>query len=330
MDSMTYTNNFIQSKAYPSLGGMLPPSPINFSGGVDSYAINQPQADGFYSNTNTTSYAPSAPQKKSFLEKHWWKLLLGAGAVAVGAIALKGKFFAKEKPVDFEKVQQNLAEIFRQKDMTKEQTEAMLKNYQEIYKIEDKNTFIEKLFHQVKKDYGYENVDIKLKITDVPIDGDAMKGAGKYSFSQGEMEILNTRPKEQIFATITHEFDHVRQEEFQYLTSIERTKQAWKERAEHFLKNKRTKSTGNATGKTTTMEEFGEEIEKNLTKRWSGRQKFAPDSDEYKLGEKYIESVKSYVNGNKNAYNADFNEQEAEKIGGLMEEVAVHIKNLAS
>lgn len=119
MDSMVYTNNFIQPMAYssaygayPSLGGMLPPPPINFSGGADSYAINQPQADGFYSNTNTTPYALPKQEKKSF----WTKpggiaTIIGAGVIAtIAAVCLRNNKINKTFENTVEKLYDNVFE----------------------------------------------------------------------------------------------------------------------------------------------------------------------------------------------------------------------------
>lgn len=334
MDSMAYTNNFIQPMAYssaygtyPSLGGMLPPPPINFSGGADSYAINQPQVDSFYSNTNTTPYVPPVPQEKSFLEKHWWKLLLGAGAVALGAIALKGKFFAKEKPISFEKVQQNFAEIFRQKDLTKEQTEAMLKNYQEIFKIEDKNTFIDKLFHQVKKDYGYENLNINYTLIEgkhvddtkaiggfKPLNAKCKElGNGMSELTEvhgdGVMRFAKEKSKESLFDTIMHEFQHCKQHELGYRTDKEKFIQA--------VLNYRMP-------KTELVEEramYKKGIEEIYGPVWDKLPKINSGTKEHELGMKYIDNIENYISGGQPGYYDQIMEKEAYSIGDKAKDI---------
>ena len=74
-------------------------------------------------------------------------------------------------------IPKNLEHIFG-RSYSKEDSLQEVKTYQDLLKIEDQNTFIEKAFHQVKKDFGYEDLAIKLQMVDKPIgeEGDVLKG----------------------------------------------------------------------------------------------------------------------------------------------------------
>lgn len=272
-------------------------------------------------STHFTSKQKSKDQ--SFVQKHWGKMLLGAAAITVGAILTKGKLWGKQT---LEHAQKNLSEIFR-KDISKEEAVSMLKKYQEILKIEDKNEFITQLFHQVKKDYGYENINVKLDILDKPVEArGTIKGAAVYRFSKGEIGVLKTRSKEEIFSSLPHEFNHMRQEEYMYLTSPEKMRTSLVEKTIDALKN--DESHKNNLGELRKeAEKFADEQMDSMSKRWGGRSAFSSDSKQYKLGQKYIESHKKYINDNKKAYDNDFNEQEAHKIGDLMQEIARYIES---
>lgn len=306
---------------YPSYGGNAFAVP-NFgsSNAIQGYA--QPYADSFVSNT---AIQMSPPKQKSFVEKHWGKMLLGAGALVVGGILTKGKLWGKKTPATFEQAQKNLSEIFR-KDIPKEEAEAMMKRYQEIYKIEDKDTFIEKLFHQVKKDYGYENSTVAL----TKYNSSFRPGINGYQ-KPGEIGILRTRSKKQIFNTMTHEFHHMRQDEIMYRTSPEKFTQIDKNRKlEELLNDSEFKKLHNE-GDEDFKELLNSHIDKQqkiLKKNFGHLPPYKEGSAEYAQAEKYFEACRSYfkdsAKGNE-GYMNNLIEVEAWDIGAKMQEVANYI-----
>lgn len=61
------------------------------------------------------------------------------------------------------KLQKPLSEIFR-RDISVNEVKQMQEKYAEIMKINDAEEFTRKAFEQIKKNYGYENADLNLKI----------------------------------------------------------------------------------------------------------------------------------------------------------------------
>lgn len=272
------------------------------------------------SNVNFTSKADN----KSFLQKHWWKMLIGAGAVAAGIILTKGKLWGKEKPASFEKIQQNLAEIFERKDLTKEEAESLLQKYKEIYNIKDKNEFIQQAFNQVKKDLGYENTPIEVVIRDKIIKED--KGRITLaSYNPQNIKIYAKRPKEEILGRLMHEFKHMKQFESMFRGDSKRCAQIFIDFYK-ILKDPSLKKIYDENPKA-----FEEVVEELLAKYFGHLPKFERNSMEYAQTEKYFEAWKNYNKDSKNGYKDYANnlfEQEAKHIGGLMQEVAKYIKNM--
>ena len=158
------------------------------------------------------------------------KILLGVAATAVTIYGSVVAHRAITKP-SIEKVGLNFSEIFR-RDISKDQAQAMVNNYKDIFKIDNYKEFCTKLFEQVKKDYGYENVDIKLLIKDLP-DGEIKTildntNLASYSSRKG---VVTLRPvyhiedgamlssaKMDMFTSLMHEFQHAKQSEWAYRT----------------------------------------------------------------------------------------------------------------
>lgn len=164
---------------------------------------------------NFGAQAQIAPQKKeSFISKHWGKLLIGAGVVAFGALCVASSLKHRAKPFkSIEEVQAAFQKIFR-KDMSKEHSQKMLDKYKDIMKIEDKNTFITKVFEQMKKDYGLESCNIALKTNEA---NTLSAGACGYK----EIVIKSKGSKQEIFGTIAHELNHTVQNKYSFNSSVE-------------------------------------------------------------------------------------------------------------
>lgn len=84
---------------------------------------------------------------------------LGAlGCIYLAFIGLK--LSIKTNP---QKLQKSLSEIFM-RDVSSNEVRQMQKKYTELLKINNPEEFTQKAFNEIKKDYGYENSNIKLRI----------------------------------------------------------------------------------------------------------------------------------------------------------------------
>lgn len=294
------------------------------------YAYANPQMQDRFAFGNTEPPVAQAVNSGKKNNKKMWLIAGGVALAAAGIFLTKGKLWAKEKPVSFEKVQQNLAEIFGKKDLTKEQAEAMLQQYQEVYKIKDKNTFIEKLFNQVKKDYGYEHSSKQLKILDKPVFKDGTKKLG--SNSKENLEVYSTQSKNELFETIAHEFRHMKQDEYMYRSNPGNWGQIRRDSfIEYALSDPKLKKIYNkdpAAFNELVSNKYNEELE-IMRKDFGHLSKFDEGSDEYRQAEKYLEAKKSYINDRTKGYTEYRNnllEVEAWGVGAKMREIANFIE----
>lgn len=162
----------------------------------------------------------SAENKKKSEMSTGMKRLLGLTGTATLVYAGFVGHRAFSRPT-LEALQKDFTEIFR-RNISKEEVPNILKNYKEIMKINDEKEFCEKAFEQVKKDYGYEKLNIKPTISDKT---DTIFG-GQWIVS-GEAFLLyykniiekfggkfNKFTKAKILDSIFHEFQHVKQTEY--------------------------------------------------------------------------------------------------------------------
>lgn len=127
-----------------------------------------------------------------------------------------------------EKVAKNFSEIFR-RDVSKEEAKKIINDYKKLLDIKDTEKFIKEAFEQVKKDYGYEKIPIKLevnKVKDYLGSSDATWCGEKGILSinilidkNGKVLNTNKRVRKNLLQTIMHEFQHVKQDEIAYRTS---------------------------------------------------------------------------------------------------------------
>jgi len=280
---------------------------------------------------DSTHFSSNSKQKKeNFWQKNWGKILLGALTIGTGAIVTKGKLWSK--PVSFEKVQTNLAEIFGKKDLSKEETQKLLQTYKDIYKIKDKEEFIKKLFVQVKKDSGYgDNKKIYLTINDKKtslLDVIKKKSiSGGFRMETGEFTIYKESLKQDIFPVMVHEFRHVKQGEFKF-----RSIAARKTSLEYYVENaKKTipeicKKNLNAVIKET--KKLVNEIFERRKSIYGNLPKFKEGSPEDIIGGKYEDAFLNYVTPDKSVkkYKNNIMEQEAYKNTALAKEILKYIQ----
>lgn len=273
----------------------------------------------------------SNTKKEGFFQKHWGKLLLGAVAIAASVVLSKGKLWAKPQPQSLEKIHQNLAEIFGKKDLTKEQAEAMLKEYREISQIKDKTEYIKKLFAQVKQDFGYgDNNNIYLTInTKLSKLSEVLKrksAIAAFSPETGELTVSKLDTRQYIFANMLHEFTHSRQHGMSFRASNARATLIEK----YIAGIKKDlpdiyKKAPNTAAKLAT-----EQAEKTIAARrkiYGDLSAFKEGSEEDIKAKKYLDAWENYTRPEESVkgYKNNLLEQEAFRVTALGKEIFSHI-----
>lgn len=261
------------------------------------------------------------------------KTLLAIGGLSATVYACIVGHRMMTKP-NIEQVAKNFSEIFR-KNVSKEEAEKLVKKYEDIINIEDMEEFYKKAFEQVKKDYGYEKLPITLEIQKLergsgnagwqPEFGQISIDA--HSIDGKTISSLNKRGRKVELQTIMHEFQHIKQHEIGYRTSRDSLAEALHFRRfdtsemilniKNILKNK-AQLEKLAKKDNKTIEEVKKGYEKILQNLQNGKYslneikfdkneriilddlfehlpKYEHNSEEYKLGEKYIDNTKHYI-----------------------------------
>jgi hypothetical protein len=177
-----------------------PSNPYNYKSVQPTQVVSVPNRNS--SPVPTVARPPSQTKKNEPSFSLPWALA-GIATLATGAGLV---FYAKHQIKELPKT---LEAIFG-KTYTPEETKAMVKTYQDLLKIEDKKTFIEQAFQQIKKDKGLEDVNIPLDITQ------KQKGLKDGTYEMGttlfnSVRIAEDVGKQQILSNIAHELDHLRQ-----------------------------------------------------------------------------------------------------------------------
>lgn len=152
--------------------------------------------------------------------------MLGNSHVAKGERFLEPHF--NPGALKLQELSQKFSTIFRQ-DISAEESEKMLQQYKKLLKIKDRDTFIQKAFKQVKKDYGYADKDIKLTFNKQD------NGSASYipqlcivNINSKSIEVLyntkslNINQKIDILESFVHEFQHAKQAEYAFRADPER------------------------------------------------------------------------------------------------------------
>lgn len=164
-------------------------------------------------------------QKEGLSTGAKWAIGLATTAAAVYGCIVGHRMLTKPS---IEKVAKNFSEIFR-RDVSKEEAQKIINDYKKLLDIEDTEKFIKEAFEQVKKDYGYEKIPIKLEVNKVKdylgsSDATWCGEEGILSINtlidkNGKVLNTNKRVRKNLLQTIMHEFQHVKQDEIAYRTS---------------------------------------------------------------------------------------------------------------
>ncbi len=284
--------------------------------------VNPPDAFGTTQGT-TSNITPQNTTTKPKGNNPWlWAgILIPTAVIVVVATTLgitasqfqKGLRITPNTP-DAKAIQEipELLESIFGKKFSPEEAELAVKNYQSLLQIKDKDEFITKAFHQVKKDFGYENVPIKLKIETSPIDEYKITGAG--SMGKDTLTVYRELDHKRILDIIAHEFTHVCQHEFMSLGGF--IPEVYEEKAFQAL----SRLDRNNPEDLKTVKEFAEELREFYHTLFSplNRPPIQAGTPEYQRAKKYADSAKNFINNNDAKYDASFVEQEAKTAGKKM------------
>ena len=267
------------------------------------------------------------------------KILLGVGGIGLAIYASLVIHRAVSRP-SLNSLQKDLSEVFK-RNVSKEEIPEMLKKYKEILNIKDEREFCERAFKQVKRDYGYGDINIPLKLEEsaygMIAGGWHSDGDGFIIFYRNLIKLCGGRfdrkTRARLLDIFFHEFQHAKQAEYcirtnpekylealtnkqsankNYINSIKMALQYetfLKKYAEMFkmsLEDTRAKLTKDLPvieeKGYTSLPEYVDLLNKDakatqekMNAYFGKFEKFKPDSEEYKQGEKYIENIKNYI-----------------------------------
>lgn len=159
----------------------------------------------------------------------WLKGMLWIGGTSAAIYGCVVGHRAMTKP-SLEILQKNFTSIFR-REVSKDEAKLLANKYREILKENDVDSLCRKLFEQVKKDYGYENTNIKLDIDRITEEARKNEAGGGWLIGKARVALrpycreghkMTYEGKKQILTTLMHEFQHVKQSEIAYRTDAEK------------------------------------------------------------------------------------------------------------
>ena len=273
----------------------LPPDTVSFS------ANRQIQADTKKQGLSTTS-----------------KLLVGTAIVGT---LIGGYFLHKNMTSPAKK----LSKIFR-REVTSEEATQLMNRYKEIAKVENKEEYIKQMFNQLKKDYGWEGIDFTYNLNRTTnLSGGSVGGFrplstigktasdGNYyidKFTPEVMEVCLNRSKEDIFATMVHEFQHCKQHEIAYRADKNKFIEAMiRKRLSPEMKEE--------------IAMFKEAIDKYYAPVWDKLPAIQKGSKEYNMGLRYIDNLEHYISASEDKvkYMQQLVEREAYSAGDKAKDI---------
>ncbi len=274
--------------------------------------------------------------------------ILGTAATVYGCVVGHRMI---NKP-SIEKVAKNFSEIFR-RDVSKDEAQKMVKNYENIININNEEEFINKALEQVKKDYGFENLDIN--ITRLKTKNKFNEAVAEWALKTGELKIKAPNLKDkfckkEFIRNLIHELHHAKQEEIAYRTSPKKLFEAIvisnrNQNLKDILNNpKELKVRANEIG--CSLEELKEVISQTLkekklpqnfklenydtiNKLFGKTKPLEQGSKDYEMGLKYIENIKNYVDCKEDRakYFNQLLEKEAHQTGKNFNEIYNYFAN---
>jgi hypothetical protein len=307
--------------------------------------------------TDTVEISSKEEKKKGLSTGAKW----GIGLVST-ALAIYGSVVAHRaitRPT-LEKTAKSFSEIFG-RNISKEEAKTLLSEYKELFKIKDADEFYEKAFNQVKKDYGLEKANIKLRklYKDDPLLDKYTLGQWREFYGtvfikmpisqEAERTLLKTE-KLDVISTMIHELKHAKQSELVSRLPddvlIDDYSRRWRKRYAELVgpkaktpeefKKERKLLLKDAFTKEMKTKLKGKECKDGLQKVFEllNLEKLKPETPEYEQAMKYlkenvncsegiIRSEKDYAK-----YRAQLTEQEAFRNQNMFEELKYRITSI--
>ncbi len=296
-------------------------------------------------NKNTAPYASTvmrgtnpAPQQTKTVQNNnlGIKLLVGSLAIIGGIFALKKLCKPSEVQEVFksdfkniESIRKNLSEIF-EKDFTVQEADEFAKNYKQILEIKDDKECLDRLFKQLKNDYGFKNSNLELIIEDFTKENAPKWSAGHMDlgYAIAVARIDNKLPnRKNLFGSLFHEFKHHKQFEI----SVATDKHALEDAIAHKkIREYTQEQIDTSGGRDAVLEWLKEQGRQCLKPEFDRIEKeigqLPKDSPLYKKGLSYIEAKRNYIQENEltpnnEKYYNNILEIEAHKVGNLAKEI---------
>ena len=133
---------------------------------------------------------------------------------------------------NIEQVQQHFSQMFG-KDFSKDEANELAKKYKELMRENDINILSDKLFNELKRDYGLHGIELR-KAGHINLGNNAQGGAmleqtgtkvTVYLDCINDVTATNLTPKESLFSMLSHELCHARQNRILYRADKERLAQ---------------------------------------------------------------------------------------------------------
>ena len=278
--------------------------------------------------------APQANKKKGLSTGAKIALGIAGTAATIYAGVVTHRFI---KRPNFDKVQKNFSEILG-RNLSESETNALINKYKEIAKIEKTDDFLQKLFEEVKKDYGFEDMDIKLVVEKLKdgsfktfnkhhINGSAGAVNKEISiYPKTHRETLVSDLRQKAFGTMMHEMHHIRQDLIAYRTSPEKTLDAYMKRLEKCEDWIVQTMKENSCSRKEVLDEARKDIKKNLDELFGKYSRYSANSPEYNKGLEYIENIANYTREG-DAYFKQIKEKEAFEITDKAKKIFDYVAN---
>ena len=143
---------------------------------------------------------------------------------------------------NIEQVQQHFSQIFG-KNFSKDEANELAKKYKELMREDDINILSDKLFNELKQDYGLHGIELR-KAGHINL-GRGMQGGAMLEQTGTKVTVYldcindttatNLTPKESLFSKLSHELCHARQDRILYRADKERLAQIIAQRSPNEL-----------------------------------------------------------------------------------------------
>lgn len=328
-------NKFSPNFRSNSVGVATPQPTVNYTTPPDTVEIS--------AGNKINEASTQEKQKTGMSTGAKWALgILGTAATVYGCVVGHRMI---NKP-SIEKVAKNFSEIFR-REIGTDEAQKMVKNYENIININNEEEFINKALEQVKKDYGFENLDIN--ITRLKTKNKFNEAVAEWALKTGELKIKAPNLKDkfckkEFIRNLIHELHHAKQEEIAYRTSPKKLFEAIaisnrNQNLKDILNNpKELKARANEFGY--SIEALKEAISQTLkeeklpenfklenydaiNKLFGKATPLEKGSKDYEIGMKYIENIKNYVDCKENRakYFSQLLEKEAHQTGKNFDQI---------